>query len=212
MTDDAATTQSAESAGATPKPARPRPHPALKFALELGPLALFFLANHFYGIFGATAALMVSVVVTLAISWAIARRLPMMPMVTAALVLVFGSLTFLLQDEEFIKLKVTILYAMFGSSLLVALYFDRLLLPILFDAALHLDDAGWRKLTWRWSFFFFFLAALNEVLRHVLSTDAWVNFKVFGILPLTVLFVLTQTPMMLRHEIKPEDDVSETHF
>ena len=189
-----------------------RLNPALKLALEFGPLALFFLANHFYGIFAATATLMVGVTATLAISYAITRRLPMMPMVTAVLVLIFGGLTFLLQDEDFIKLKVTILYAMFGSALLVALYFDRLLLPIIFDAALHLDDAGWRKLTWRWSLFFFFLAALNEVLRHSLSTDAWVNFKVFGILPLTFLFVLTQTPMMLRHEIKPEDDVSETHF
>ncbi|HMK88280.1 MAG TPA: septation protein A [Methylocystis sp.] len=191
---------------------KPRLNPTLKLALEFGPLALFFLANHFFGIFAATATLMVGVTVTLAVSYAITRRLPMMPMVTAVLVLIFGGLTFLLQDEDFIKLKVTILYTMFGSALLVALYFDRLLLPIIFDAALHLDDAGWRKLTWRWSVFFFFLAALNEVLRHALSTDAWVNFKVFGILPLTFLFVLTQTPMMLRHEIKPEDDVSETHF
>src|SRR5208282_1941480 len=108
------------------------------------------------------------------------RRLPIMPMVTAVLVLIFGGLTFLLQDETFIKMKVTILYTLFGSALLGALWFDRLLLPIMFDAAFHLDDAGWRKLTWRWSFFFFFLALLNEVLRRVLSTDAWVNFKVFG--------------------------------
>jgi intracellular septation protein len=208
MTEDAAVNQSAQGV----KPARPRLHPGLKFALEFGPLGLFFLANHFYGIFAATATLMVCVLVTLVVSWAVTHRLPMMPMVTAVLVLIFGGLTFLLQDEEFIKLKVTILYAMFGSALLIALYFDRLLLPIIFDAALHLDDAGWRKLTWRWSFFFFFLAALNEALRHMLSTDAWVNFKVFGILPLTFLFVLSQTPMMLRHEIKPEDDVSEAHF
>jgi intracellular septation protein len=208
MTEEVAVNQSAEGM----KPARPRLHPGLKFALEFGPLGLFFLANQFYGIFAATATLMVCVLVTLAVSWAVTRRLPMLPMVTAVLVLIFGGLTFLLQDEEFIKLKVTILYAMFGSALLVALYFDRLLLPIVFDAAFHLDDAGWRKLTWRWSFFFFFLAALNEGLRHFLSTDAWVNFKVFGILALTFLFAISQSPLMLRHEIKPEDDVSETHF
>ena len=71
---------------------------------------------------------------------------------------------------------------------------------------------GWRKLTWRWSLFFFFLAGLNEVLRHALSTDQWVSFKVFGIVTLTLVFVLTQTPLMMRHEIKPEDDTSETHF
>jgi len=212
MTEDAAVNETAETQAAATKPHAPRLNPGLKLALEFGPLALFFVANHFYGIFAATATLMVCVCVALAISYAITRRMPMMPMVTAALVLVFGALTFFLQDETFIKLKVTILYAMFGSALLGALYFNRLLLPIIFDAALHLDDEGWRKLTWRWSFFFFFLAGLNEVLRHVLSTDAWVNFKVFGILPLTFLFVLTQTPLMLRHEIKPEDDVSETHF
>jgi intracellular septation protein len=210
MTEDAAVNQGPKRAA--PKPDARKMSPWLKFALEFGPLVLFFAANHFYGIFGATATLMVCVCVTLAISYAITRRLPMMPMVTAVLVLVFGALTFWLQNEDFIKLKVTILYTMFGSALLIALYFNRLLLPILFEAALHLDDAGWRKLTWRWAVFFFFLAGLNEVLRHALSTDAWVNFKVFGIAPLTLLFVLSQTPMMMRHEIKPEEDVSETHF
>jgi len=135
-----------------------------------------------------------------------------MPMVTAVLVLIFGGLTFLLKDETFIKMKVTILYTLFGGALIGALRFDRLILPIVFDAAFHLDDLGWRKLTWRWSFFFFFLAALNEVLRRVLTTDHWVDFKVFGILPLTFLFILTQIPLMMKHEIKPEEDVSETHF
>jgi intracellular septation protein len=186
--------------------------PGLKLALEFGPLALFFIANQKFGIFAATAALMVGVLLTLGVSWSITKRLPVMPVVTAALVLVFGTLTFLLQDETFIKLKVTILYSLFGSALLGALYFDKLLLPIIFDAAFHVDDAGWRKLTWRWGFFFFFLAGLNEVLRRVLTTDAWVNFKVFGILPLTFVFVLSQMPLVFRHEIRPEEDNPESHF
>jgi intracellular septation protein len=184
----------------------------LKLALELGPLALFFIANQKFGIFVATATLMAGVLVTLGVSWGVTRRLPVMPVVTAILVLVFGALTFWLQDETFIKLKVTILYSMFGLALIGALWFDKLLLPIIFDAAFHIDEAGWRKLTWRWGFFFFFLAGLNEVLRRILSTDAWVNFKVFGILPLTFLFVLTQMPLVFRHEIKPEEDNTEAHF
>jgi intracellular septation protein len=187
-------------------------HPGLKFALELGPLILFFVANSKYGIFAATGVLMAGVVLTLAVSWAVTRHLPAMPLVTAALVLVFGSLTFFLQDETFIKLKVTILYSLFGAALLGALYFDKLLLPIVFDMAIHIDDAGWRKLTWRWGFFFFFLAALNEAVRRMVSTDVWVDFKVFGIMPMTVLFAIIQAPLIMRHEIRPEDEDPEAHF
>ncbi len=187
-------------------------NPWLKLTLELGPLLLFFVANAKYGIFAATGVLMAGVVLTLAVSWAITRHLPAMPVVTAALVLVFGSLTYFLHDETFIKLKVTILYSLFGAGLIGALYFGKLLLPIVFDMAIHIDDAGWRKLTIRWGLFFFALAGLNEVLRRVLTTDDWVNFKVFGILPLTLVFALTQAPLIMRHEIRPEDEDTEAHF
>jgi intracellular septation protein len=187
-------------------------NPWLKLALELGPLLLFFVANAKYGIFAATGVLMAGVVLTLAVSWAITRHLPAMPVVTAAMVLVFGSLTYFLHDETFIKLKVTILYTLFGAGLIGALYFGKLLLPIVFDMAIHIDDAGWRKLTIRWGLFFFALAGLNEVLRRVLTTDAWVNFKVFGILPLTIVFALTQAPLIMRHEIRREDEDTEAHF
>ncbi|WP_036289354.1 septation protein A [Methylosinus sp. PW1] len=193
--------------------AKRRLHPGLKFALEMGPLVLFFIVNQKFGIFQATAALMVAVVATLAVSYSITRHLPTMPMVTAVFVLVFGSLTFFLQDENFIKLKVTILYLLFGSALLGALWFGKLLLPAVFESAFRLDDAGWRKLTWRWALFFFFLAALNEFVRRGFPTDVWVNFKVFGILPLTLLYALSQIPLMMRHELK--EDVGEepdSHF
>ncbi len=214
MTQDSVLNEENKKTNAA-KPASERPqrvNTGLKLVLEFGPLALFFVANHEYGIYAATGALMVGVFVALGVAWSITRRLPMMPVVTAILLLIFGGLTFLLQDETFIKMKVTILYTLFGGALLGALWFDRLLLPIVFDSAFHLDDAGWRKLTWRWSFFFFFLAALNEVVRRFVTTDVWVNFKVFGILPLTLLFAMTQMPLMMRHEIKPEEDTSETHF
>ncbi len=213
MTQETAVEKPEQASPAKAKADNPKQvSPGLKLALEFGPLAVFFIANQKFGIFAATATLMVGVLLTLGVSWSITKRLPVMPVVTAALVLVFGTLTFLLQDETFIKLKVTILYSLFGSALLGALYFDKLLLPIIFEAAFHVDDAGWRKLTWRWGFFFFFLAGLNEVLRRILTTDAWVNFKVFGILPLTFLFVLSQMPVVFRHEIRPEEDNPELHF
>lgn len=187
-------------------------HPALKFVLELGPVIIFFVVNSKYDIFAATIVLMVSVVATLGISWAITRHLPAMPLVTAALVLVFGTLTVILHDENFIKLKVTILYALLGGALIGALYFGKLLLPIVFDMAIHMDDAGWRKLTWRWGLFFFLLAGLNEIFRRVLTTDQWMYFKTFGILPLTVVFAIAQTPLILRHEIPAESDDTDAHF
>lgn len=193
-------------------PKKKKLSPWLKLALELGPLILFFVANSKYGIFAATGVLMAGVVLTLSVSWAITKHLPAMPVVTGVLVLVFGSLTYFLHDETFIKLKVTILYSMFGGTLIGALYFGKLLLPIVFDMAIHIDDAGWRKLTMRWGLFFFVLAALNEVVRHNVSTDAWVNFKVFGILPLTLVFALAQAPLIMRHEIRPEDEDPEAHF
>jgi intracellular septation protein len=187
-------------------------HPALKFVLELGPVIIFFVVNSKYDIFAATIVLMVSVVATLGISWAITRHLPAMPLVTAALVLVFGTLTVILHDENFIKLKVTILYTLLGGALIGALYFGKLLLPIVFDMAIHMDDAGWRKLTWRWGLFFFLLAGLNEIFRRVLTTDQWMYFKTFGILPLTVVFAIAQTPLILRHEIPAESDDTDAHF
>jgi intracellular septation protein len=180
--------------------------------LELGPVIIFFVVNSKYDIFAATIVLMVSVVATLGISWAITRHLPAMPLVTAALVLVFGTLTVILHDENFIKLKVTILYTLLGGALIGALYFGKLLLPIVFDMAIHMDDAGWRKLTWRWGLFFFLLAGLNEIFRRVLTTDQWMYFKTFGILPLTVVFAIAQTPLILRHEIPAESDDTDAHF
>lgn len=191
---------------------RKRLNPGLKFALEMGPLVLFFIANQKFGIFPATGVLMASVLAALAVSYALTRHLPTMPVVTAVFVLIFGSLTFFLQDEAFIKLKVTILYSLFGAALLGALWFGKLLLPAVFGTAFHLDEAGWRKLTWRWGFFFFFLAGLNEVVRRMVDTDLWVNFKVFGILPLTLLFALTQVPLIMRHEARKEDEEAESHF
>jgi intracellular septation protein len=124
-----------------------------------------------------------------------------MPLVSGVVIVVFGGLTLALQDELFIKLKPTIVNTLFGLILLGGLYFRKPLLALVLDSLFHLDDEGWRKLTLRWALFFFVLAALNEVIWRSVGTDLWVNFKVFGILPLTLLFALSQAPLMSRHMI-----------
>jgi intracellular septation protein len=197
-------------------------NPFLKMALELGPLAVFFLGNA-YGdalarivpalgalggrLFIGTALFIVATLVALAASFALTRRLPIMPFVTGIVVLVFGGLTLWLQNDEFIKMKPTIVNALFGSALLGGLLFGRPLLGYVFDTVFKLDDEGWRKLTFRWGIFFFALAVLNEIVWRSFSTDAWVNFKVFGIMPLTVIFTLTQMSLIQRHAL-PESEKS----
>ncbi|HEY8580225.1 MAG TPA: septation protein A [Beijerinckiaceae bacterium] len=187
-----------------PRPAPKKQNPTLKLALELGPLVAFFVTNYKYGIFPATAVLMVCVVATLAVSWAMTRHLPIMPVVTCIAVVFFGALTFLFHDELFIKLKPTIVNAIFGSVLLGGLALGKPLLPVVLDSVLRLTEEGWRKLTLRWGVFFFVLAALNEIVWRTQTTDFWVSFKAFGVMPLTVAFALLQTPLLLRHELKDE--------
>jgi intracellular septation protein len=176
--------------------------PTLKFALELGPLALFFLVFWKFGIFVATSVMMVAVLATLIVSYVKLGRLPLMPMVTAVIVIVFGSMGLIFHNDTFIKIKPTVLYCLFSAALFFGLAFRRPILEIMFDGALHLTEAGWRILTWRWAFFFLFLAALNEYIWRHYSESAWVTFKSFGFLPLTVVFALAQTPVIMKHESK----------
>jgi intracellular septation protein len=191
------------------QPPRKALNPMLKFALELGPLALFFIVYSRVGIFAATGILMASVLVTLGVSYAMLRRFPIMPLITAAIVLIFGSLTLVLHDETLIKIKPTALYILFGAALFVGLWLKKPLLKILFDGALHVTDEGWRKLTWRWAFFFLALAVLNEIVWRTQTTDIWVKFKTFGFLPLTLLFALAQAPLMMKYETKDEGSSDE---
>jgi len=186
-------------------PERPQLNPVLKLALDLGPLVLFFVANARYGIFTATAAFMVAVVAALLVSYAMTRQLPVMPVVTAIIVVVFGGLTLILHDATFIKVKPTIIYGLFGAVLIGGLAFNKPLLGVVFDSLFHLSDEGWRKLTLRWAIFFFALAVLNEIVWRSVSTDAWVSFKAFGVLPLTLLFGALQVPLLKRYAVEPAE-------
>jgi intracellular septation protein len=128
----------------------------------------------------------------------------MMPLVSAIIVVAFGSLTLVLHDETFIKVKPTIIYALFGAVLAGGLIFDKPLLAVVFDSVFHLTEAGWRKLTLRWTLFFFALAVLNEIVWRTQTTDLWVSFKVFGVVPLTFLFAVLQYPLMTKYAAPEE--------
>lgn len=179
--------------------------PLLKLALEMGPLAVFFGVNTSFGILPGTAAFMAATVVALGLSYAIARTVPIMPLVTAVFVLVFGGLTLYLADETFIKLKPTIVNVMFASILFVGLLTGRLFIKLILEAAFQLTERGWLLLTRAWIGFFLLLAAINEIVWRNFSTDAWVNFKVFGIMPLTLLFSLAMLPIIMRHALQPAE-------
>lgn len=174
----------------------------LRLALDLGPLLIFFIVNGRAGLLTATGAFMAAIVVSLAVTYSIERRVPRVPLVLAAFVLVFGGLTLALGDETFIKIKPTAINALFAVVLLASLAFRRNLLKVAFREAFTLDDAGWRVLTWRWALFFAGMAALNEAVWRTQTTDDWVSFKVFGILPLTLAFALAQVPFILARQPK----------
>jgi len=195
--------------------------PLLKLALELGPLGVFFLFNSRgeqiaesfpilqkvgEPIFLATAAFMVAITISLTVSLWLTKRLPIMPLVSGVVVLVFGALTLWLHDELFIKLKPTIVNCLFGAILLGGLFFGKSLLGYVFDSAFKLTDEGWRKLTFRWGIFFFVLAAINEIVWRNFSTDFWVNFKVFGVMPITLIFTMTQLPLIQKYAIMDESE------
>jgi intracellular septation protein len=177
-------------------------NPILKLVLDIGPLVLFFAANSRFGIFAATGGFMVAVLSAIAISYVITRHIAIMPVVTAVIVLVFGGLTLVLHDELFIKLKPTIIYVLFGGTLLAGLALDKPFLSILFDQMFHLTEEGWRKLTWRWVLFFFALAIANEIVWRTQTTDFWVSFKLFGVVPLTFLFGALQMPLINKYSVE----------
>jgi len=191
--------------------------PLVKLALEMGPLIAFFVANYkgqwlidnvaIFGtfdkpIFPATAVFIVAIIVALAISWKIAKKLPVMPLVSGVFVIVFGCLTLYLHNDTFIKIKPTIVNGLFGVILFGGLFFKTSLLGYVFDSAIELDNEGWRKLTIRWAWFFIFLAVLNEFIWRTFSNDFWASFKVFGVMPITFIFFLAQIPMIMKHSVQ----------
>jgi intracellular septation protein len=198
----------------TPRPEQKTPKKdseqsvAAKLLIEIGPLLVFFGVNAAYGIFAGTGAFMVAPVVSLSLAGWLYHKVPVMPLVSAVIVMIFGGLTLYLQDESFIKLKPTIVYGMFAALLLAGLATGKHLLAFLFGPVLNLTDEGWRKLTVRWAVFFVLMAVLNEFVWRNFSTDIWVSFKAFGFLPITLIFAMAQVPLMQRYGV-PEENGSD---
>jgi intracellular septation protein len=180
-----------------------QPHPVFKLATELGPLIVFFVANAKFNLFVATGAFMVAIVAAMIASYVVVRHVPMMAIVTAVIVLVFGTLTLVLHDETFIKVKPTIIYGLFAAILGGGLLFGRSFIAILFNQMFNLTPKGWRILTMRWALFFLGMAVLNEIIWRTQSTDFWVAFKAFGAVPITMVFAITQMPVIKRYHLEP---------
>jgi intracellular septation protein len=173
----------------------------VKPVTDYGPLLAFFAAYSFYDLLTATAALMAATAVALALALAIERRVPVLPLITAAVVGVFGGLTLWFNDETFIKLKPTIVQALMAATLLGGLAFGKPLLKPLMNATWPMDEEGWRRLTLRFALFFAAMAVLNEAVWRTQSTDVWVSFKVFGLMGLTFLFGMCQMPLLNKHRL-----------
>lgn len=200
-----------DQAAATPAEPELDRKQMIKLLVELGPLLVFFGVNWLAGkyladpkqaIFYGTGTFMAATLVSLAASKAMLGRIPTMPLVTGFFVLIFGGLTLWLQDDQFIKLKPTIVNGLFAAILFAGLASGRTLLKIVFGDVFKLTEDGWRQLTIRWGLFFIFLAALNEIVWRSFSTDFWVSFKVFGIMPLTMIFAIAQVGLLKRHELR----------
>lgn len=207
-------------------PTKATKNPLIKLALELGPLVVFFfvnargaslmesypaLAGFGEPIFLATAVFMVAITISLIASRIYLGKLPIMPVVSGVVVLFFGALTLFLHDDLFIKLKPTIVNMLFATVLLGGLWIFKLsLFSYVFDDAFNLKEEGWRILTLRWGLFFIFLAVLNEVVWRTQTTDFWVAFKVWGVMPITFAFTMFQIPVMNRYSEHEEEDAEET--
>ena len=171
----------------------------LKPAVDYGPLAVFFASYVALGLMAATGALIAASLVAVSLAWVLERRVPLVPLLTAAIVVVFGGLTLWLQDETFIKMKPTIVQALFALVLLGGLALrSPLLKPLLGPMMPPLSDRAWRQFTLRYALFFIAMAGLNELVWRTQSTDFWVTFKVFGLPGLTLLFILSQAPFVGR--------------
>ena len=172
-----------------------------KLIIDIGPLAVFFIFYTRSDLQSAILPLMIATVIAVLFSYIIEKKIPVMPTAGAIIILVFGGLTIYFDNEVFFKMKPTIINLLFAAILYGGIVLKKPLLKYLLGAALKLQDKGWSILTKRWIGFFISLAILNEIIWRTQSTDIWVNFKVFGILPITFIFTITQFSIIKKYQI-----------
>ena len=179
----------------------------LKPVVDYGPIFVFFVAYYTHDLLAATAAIMGATAIALILSYWFERKIPMMPLLTAIVIGVFGGLTLWLKDDMFIKMKPTIIQSLFGFILFGGLAFGKLFLKSVMGQMWNMTDRAWRTLTVRFSGYFFVMAMINELVWRTQSTDFWVNFKVFGLMGLTFVFIISQMGFIQRNaqEVEPTD-------
>ena len=173
-----------------------------KLLIDIGPLAVFFVFYTRSDLKTAILPFMIATIIAVLFSYIIEKKIPVMPTVGAAIILIFGGLTIYFDNETFFKMKPTIINLLFSGILYGGIILNKPLLRYLLGAALKLQDEGWDILTKRWIGFFIALAILNEIIWRTQTTDIWVNFKVFGILPITFIFTLTQFSTIKKYQIE----------
>ena len=173
-----------------------------KLLIDIGPLAVFFIFYTRSGLQASILPFMLATVIAVLFSYILEKKIPIMPTVGAGIVLLFGGLTIYFDNEVFFKMKPTIINVLFAAILYGGILIKKPLLKYLLGAALKLEEEGWKILTQRWIGFFIALAILNEIVWRTQSTDIWVNFKVFGILPITFIFTMTQFPLIKKYQIE----------
>ena len=186
-----------DKAGKASKKSRP--------LLEFGPLILFFVTNYTAGIFYGTAVLVVATIVALGISWHLDKRIPFVPALGCVAVVIFGTLTLVTEDEFFIKIKPTVISALFAIVLGAGQLLGRNPLKAMLGSSMHMHDEGWRKMTYVWMAMFATSAIANEIAWRTLSTDAWVNFKVFGLTGLSLVFAVATVPILTKYQIESDE-------
>lgn len=173
--------------------------PMIKTLIDIGPLIIFYVAESYSDIFVATGFLMVACTIAFAVSWTLSRKIAILPLLTLAFALVFGGFTLLFEDDTFIKIEVTLTNGLLGVFLVGGMFFQKSLLKLLFGDFAPLTTEGWNIVTWRMGWFFIAIAVLNEIVWRSVETDIWVDFRVFGILGLTFVFLLSQIPTTMKH-------------
>ena len=176
----------------------------LKFITDFGPLLIFFIVYYKSGkdLTAAIPPLIIATIIAVALVYFIEKKIPYVPLIGGIVITLFGGLTLYFNNPIFIYMKPTIVNLIFACVLIVSnILYKKNFLKIFLQSAFQLDDIGWNKLNFRWAYFFLFLAFLNEIVWRTQPEVIWVNFKVWGILPITFIFTVIQVPLINRHKL-----------